>query len=141
MRRYILFSLILSSLLLTSCASDRPVMIVKETAHDYEKLALEHYNSGDFENAIKNFEKALEENRKVSNLPGISSDLYNLARCYINFGLYDNAQKLLEEAQEINTVSEDKSRSADCYLLLATIRIRKKEDEEALDLLEKSYSL
>ncbi|MCK4804751.1 MAG: hypothetical protein KAT88_09340, partial [Spirochaetes bacterium] len=103
MKKSLLFFLLFTGALVASCATDRPVATVKESARGYEKLALEHYNKGDFQGAILFFKKALSEDQKVNNLRGISSDLHNIARCYLNFDLLSNAEKILGEAIEINT--------------------------------------
>jgi len=126
---------------LFSCASDKPVMIVKDGARDYEELALEHYNRGDYETAVLYFEKALEEDQKVNNLPGISSGLHNLARCYSNYGYYDNARKLLAEALIVNEKAENPGGMADNYVLLARIEVLEKDYDRALELLDSAYEL
>jgi len=127
--------------LIAACASDNATVAVKQKARNAEDRALEAYHRGDMEGAIFLFEQALEQDQSVNNLPGIASDLHNLARCYVNLGHDDNARKVLNEALEINNTIEDKSGIADNYTLLATIHMHHSEYEEALALLDKSYSL
>jgi Tfp pilus assembly protein PilF len=42
------------------CASDRPVMEVKEEARDFEELGLQSYRQGDFQQAMDDFQRALD---------------------------------------------------------------------------------
>ena len=131
MKKIILVYLILMSLLIiTACASDKPTIAVKQKARNAEDRALESYRRGDMEGAIFYFEQALEQDQSVNNLPGITSDLHNLARCYVNLGLVENAGKMLNEALDINRIIDNKSGMADNYVLLATVHKQRNEYEE-----------
>jgi tetratricopeptide (TPR) repeat protein len=139
MKKPLLVVLVLTSAIFASCASDRPVLLVRETAVDFEELAREHYNRADYRNAVLYFEKALRENQKINNEPGMAKNMYNIARCYINLGLPENAQKLIGEAITLNEHGGDMSGLGDDYSLLGSIRIREKEYDKARELLMKSY--
>ena len=52
MKRTVYVLLLMIFTFASSCATDRPVTLVKENARGFEKLGHEHYNRGDFEGAI-----------------------------------------------------------------------------------------
>ena len=61
MRKAFQFLILLVCAITVSCATDKPAVLIKESARDYEKLAIEHYNIADYQNALLFFEKALSE--------------------------------------------------------------------------------
>jgi tetratricopeptide (TPR) repeat protein len=132
---------VLAPLLLAGCASDRPIMEVREEARDFEGMGLASYRQGDFGQAIDSFERALEHNQRVGSFAGIASNLLNIARCYLHYGLYDNAERLADEAVEIYREAELPGGVADGYALLATIRTRQNRYDQAMELLEQSLEL
>ncbi|MFW6181589.1 MAG: tetratricopeptide repeat protein, partial [Spirochaetota bacterium] len=132
---------VLALLLLAGCATDRPIMDVREEARDFEGMGLASYRQGEFDQAIDSFERALEHNQRVGNFRGIASNLLNIARCYLHYGLYDNAERLAGEAVEIYREAGVPGGVAEGYALLSTIRTRESRYDQALELLEQSLEL
>jgi serine phosphatase RsbU (regulator of sigma subunit)/Tfp pilus assembly protein PilF len=85
--------------ILENCDQDSLTFIV--FANVYNSLGIAYNNKADFKNAVKNFEKAIEYDKKSNNLRKATEKLLNLGIIYKSLGNYKDALLLYDSSLRI----------------------------------------
>ncbi len=111
MNRLQFFSLMLVAcmLFLTACGQTAPARNARlELAADHSLSAQRAYNRGDYHVALRQYEMALQVDVAVENIPGIATDMLNLARVNQMLGRQDMADAYLDKLLQDNALEYEK---------------------------------
>ncbi|WP_041649910.1 tetratricopeptide repeat-containing sensor histidine kinase [Marivirga tractuosa] len=78
-------------------------------AGNFEYVGIVDFFQGDFESAIRNYEKSLQINQKLNNAFGTAINISNLAESYLELGQYEKAKVLLHQSTDLQEKHQFKS--------------------------------
>jgi tetratricopeptide (TPR) repeat protein len=138
----LLFAIMISGLVVLSgsCSSmpkgSRDVVIKKNEAADYAKLADGFYFAGQYLSALQFYGEALDGNLSVDNVEGAIMARSSLGRVYLTMGTLDDASREFGDALEDARVYGKSSLLALCLSNLGELRFAQGRIDEAEELFE-----
>lgn len=113
----------------------------KGLADIYNNLALNFHITGDFGNALSNYEKALSIRKNLSDTAGMTISLINMGVLYQDLGDQQKAISLYNRTVELLKLNQDEARLADTYLNVGNYYLEENQYDIALKYFEDARNI
>ena len=119
---------------------DSSLTLFKQTGNQrgemsvYNNRGLINKNTGDFKNAIQDYNLALSGNRNLKDSTGILNNLINLANVHSSLAKYDDTELYFAEALEIAKAINNQAEIANIYSGFGILEERRGNFEDAIKL-------